>query len=104
MLTTDGRRLTRKQLVAAGLCRNYYCCGNARGGDGTKLECRPCARVRNRKNADTLNETRHDWDAEGLCLGCGAERDNRTKRCNVCRTLKAISDGARHHTASPTRP
>ncbi len=96
-------KFTRKQLVAAGLCRNYYRCGNARGEDGTSLECRPCAADRNLRNAGHLSVRRGEWAAQGLCVGCGGRRDNGTQRCDDCRDLKALYDRASYlrdpHTA-----
>lgn len=95
------KKPTRAQLLAAGLCRNYARCGNARGEDGTSLECRPCADERNLKNAGRLHVKRGEWAAEGLCLGCGGERDNETKRCNVCRELQSLYDRASHLQTPP---
>lgn len=93
-MTRAVRKPTRVQLLAAGLCRNYARCGNARGADGTNIECRPCADERNLQNAGRLSVKRGEWAAKGLCLGCGGERDNETKRCDDCRELQASYDRA----------
>jgi hypothetical protein len=99
-MTRTGHRPTRAQLLAAGLCRNYLRCENARGKDGTTIECRPCADERNELNAGRLRVKRGEWAAEGLCLQCGGRRDNETQLCNTCRDLKALYDRASYLQAS----
>ncbi len=73
---------TQQARIDAGLCKD---CGSPRGSDGTTVFCRPCANEHAKRSTERKNRLRKEWDAAGLCYGCGAKRDNETILCTTCR-------------------
>ncbi len=85
----------RDTRIAAGLCGN---CGEPRGVDATKTECRRHARARNTKVNKRRAELREWRRRRGLCIRCGGELDGTRKDlCQDCAFKQSINEKNHRH-------